>query len=256
MTLLAGEQAAERLLSLPPDDGLELLCRAHLGWWTQARMGLSMGDLHWEWCRLRMTAQRLAVIAPRDHSKTETFTVNGTAWESIYTPGLWTYIFANSGDQAKAFLQRIITAVEKAEPWMVRGAIQRNQTTVTFANYATVTVAGAGKAVRSAHPDVIIGDDVLEEKTTATQQQRRGVSRWWFGTVANMAHPGTTRTIGSGDTMKQITFPPTRIMLVGTPFHQNDLLMGMKENPVYRFRRYKAEFFPEELVDGLAVEVS
>jgi hypothetical protein len=50
--------------------------------------------------------------------------------------------------------------------------------------------------------------------------------------------------------------PATRIMLVGTPFHQQDLLMGMRDNPIYSFRRYKAEFAESDLVDGLAVEVS
>lgn len=244
------------MLAQPYEDAIELLSRAHLGWWTQERMGLKMAPLHWEWCRLRMTAKRLAVVAPREHSKTETFTVNGTAWESIYTPGLWTYVFANTGDQAKLFLQRIVRAVEKAEPWMVERAHERNQSTITFANWSQVTVAGAGKSVRSAHPDVIIGDDVMEEGSTATAFQRRRMERWWFGTVANMAHPGTKRTIGTGDQIKDVTMPPTRIMLVGTPFHQQDLLMNMRSNPIYQFRRYAAEFHPDDLVDGLAVEAS
>lgn len=247
--------SVERLLDLPADEAKELLCKAHLGWWTQEKMRLEMSPLHWEWCRLRMTAQRMAVIAPREHAKTETFTVNGTAWESIYTPGLWTYVFAATGDQSKAFLQRIITAVEKADPWMVWGAKARNATSITFANWSMVSVAGAGKAVRSAHPDVIIGDDVLEEGSAATAMQRRRIERWWFGTVANMAHPETTRTIGQGDQMREVVMPASRILLVGTPFHQNDLLMNMKENPIYQFRRYRAEFRPEDLVDGLAVEV-
>jgi hypothetical protein len=51
--------------------------------------------------------------------------------------------------------------------------------------------------------------------------------------------------------------PPTRIMLVGTPFHERDLLMSMRGNPLYRFRRYAAEFDLALCVDGsLAVEAS
>lgn len=245
----------ERFLNLSPEEADELLCKAHLGEWTQRRMGLDMSPLHWEWCEFRMHSKRLAVIAPREHAKSETFTINGTAWESIYKPGLWTYIFAQTGDQAKVMLKRVIAAVEKVHPWMVEGAIQRNSTTVTFANYSTVDVAGSGKSVRGVHPDVIIGDDVLEEGTCSTALQRQRVEKWWKGAVGGMAHPGTKRTIGVGDQARDIWMPATKVFLVGTPFHQQDLLMSMKDNPVYKFRRYAAEFHPDELVDGMAVEI-
>lgn len=49
--------------------------------------------------------------------------------------------------------------------------------------------------------------------------------------------------------------PPTRVHLVGTPFHQQDLLMNMAENPLYTFRRYAAEYEPDMLLEGHAVEV-
>jgi hypothetical protein len=32
------------------------------------------------------------------------------------------------------------------------------------------------------------------------------------------------------------------VHLVGTPFHSSDLLMGMRANPIYEYRRYSAEF--------------
>ena len=38
--------------------------------------------------------------------------------------------------------------------------------------------------------------------------------------------------------------PATRIRLVGTPFHTDDLLMSMRRNPVWAFYRYAAEFDP------------
>ena len=247
----------ETALALPEAELDELICKAHLGAWTERRAGLDMTPLHWEWCELRMTAKRLAVVAPREHAKSETFTINGTAWESIYTPGLWTYIFAQTLDQAKVMLQRTVAVVEKVNPWMVENAYASNSTHITFANGARIDVAGSGKAVRGVHPDVIIGDDVLEEGTCSTQMQRKRVEKWWFGAVGGMAHPGTKRTIigRNGEESRDIWMAPSRIFLVGTPFHQQDLLMGMKKNPVYRFRRYAAEFHPDELVDGMAVEI-
>ncbi len=44
--------------------------------------------------------------------------------------------------------------------------------------------------------------------------------------------------------------PGTRIFLVGTPQHQNDLLMSMRENPTYHWRRYAAEFDLDERPKG------
>lgn len=238
-------------------DAEELACRAHLGVWTARRRGLEMSALHWEWCELRMAARRLAVVAPREHSKSETFTVNGTAWESIYRPGTWTYVFCQIGDQSKEMLRRVKVAVGEAASWMVEPAIAENTGEITFANGSRVTVAGAGKAVRGAHPDVVIGDDVLDEGNSMTAFRRKQTERWWLGTVGGMSHPGTWRTIGRGSGVHSVWMPPTRVYLVGTPFHQQDLLMGMRENPMYQFRRYAAEFEPEDLVAGtVAVEVA
>jgi hypothetical protein len=213
---------------------------------------LEMSPLHWEWCEIRMTGKRIAVVAPREHSKSETFTINGTAWESIYRPGLWTYVFAQTGDQAKEMRDRIEAAVAEAAPWMVKPMKAANMQNMVFRNGSRVTVAGAGKSVRGAHPDVIIGDDVLEEGNCMTSFQRKRMERWWFGTIGGMTHPGTWRPVEG----RKVWMPPTRVFLVGTPFHRKDLLMNMRENPMYEYRRYAAEFDVEDLVDGLAVEVA
>ncbi len=236
---------------MPFEHAVEYMCKGSLGVWTDRKRGLEMSPLHWEWCNLRMNGKRLAVVAPREHSKSETFTVNGTAWESIYKPGTWTYVFCMSGDQAKEMRQRIKVAVEETAPWMVKPMIRENSQELVFRNGSRVSVAGAGKSVRGAHPDVIIGDDVLEEGNCMTALQRKRIERWWFGTIGGMTHPGTWRTLGQS----KVWMPPSRVFLVGTPFHRQDLLMGMRDNPMYEFRRYAAEFTSDDLVDGLAVEV-
>ena len=183
------------------------------------------------------------------------FTVVLTAWSSIYSPGTWTYVFAQTGDQAEKLRQRIDEAVAAGAPWMVEKARVLRAKESVYANGSMVTVAGAGKAVRGAHPDVIIGDDVLSEDTTMTAHMRRKTERWWHGTVGGMAHPGTVRTLPTG---ARVRMPATRIRLVGTPFHTDDLLMSMRRNPVWVFYRYAAEFDPDQLPkprESLAVEI-
>lgn len=248
------EEALEVLRTVPYDDAIELACKADLGVWSERKRGFTHGALHWEWSGLAQTRTRLAVVAPREHAKTETFTVNQIAWRTIYTPGLWCYVFAQTGDQATEWKARIDAAVGEAAPWMIAGEHGMNTTESVYANWSKVQAAGAGKSVRGLHPDVIVGDDVLEEGNCLTSLQRKRMARWWFGTVGGMAHPVTTRTLGNSDV--RVQFPPTKIHLVGTPFHQQDLLMSMRENPLYEFRRYAAEFDPTDLVPGtMAVEV-
>ena len=240
----------------PLDDAVELACKAHLGVWAERKRGFENALHHWEWSELAMTRRRAAIVAPREHAKSEVWTVNQCAWRCIYEPGIWCYVFAQTGEQAAEIKERIDKAIAEAAPWMVEGEHGMNTTESIYANWSQVNAAGAGKSVRGMHPDVIVGDDVLEEGNCLTSLQRKRIARWWFGTIGGMAHPGTTRVLGTTGIRK--AFPPSRVHLVGTPFHQQDLLMGMRENPMYEFRRYAAEFDPAELPEpgSLAVEIA
>lgn len=250
--------ALDPFLDLPGDELEDAACAAHLGVWTARRLGLAMAPVHWEWSELAMRHHRLALVAPREHGKTEALSVNATVWRSIYEPGCWSYLFAQTLDQAKALLGRVVACMETVRPDLVDAATENSAVSVVFGNGSKVSTAGAGKRVRGAHPDVIVGDDILDEDNTGSGHQRRKVARWWFGSVVNMAHPGVTRRVR--DSAGRVTLrpmSPTRIHLVGTPFHQSDLLLGMRGNALWRFYRYAAEAFPEQLVDGtLAVEAS
>lgn len=240
------------LEALSPSAIVAALCRIDPGVWAQEKRGFCNAPVHDEWYALLQKHARLCVVAPREHAKTEVFTVNATAWRSIYHPGTWTYLFAQTKEQAQEMKERIDSAVEHSNPELINGMKVQTKTESRYTNGSRVTAAGAGKAVRGAHPDVIIGDDLLEEDAARSQTQRTHIERWWFGTVANMAHPGTSRRLPTG---RIVTMPATRVVLVGTPFHQKDLLLMMKDNPLYHFRRYAAEYRQSDLVDGLAVEV-
>ncbi|GAB3670340.1 hypothetical protein GCM10027597_01450 [Saccharopolyspora tripterygii] len=245
-----------KLAELPADQVEELACAAHLGVWTQRRLGLHMSTLHWEWADLAMNHRRLALVAPREHGKSESLSVNATAWRSIYTPGIYTYLFALTGDLAEELLARTRTVIDSVRPDLVATAQRDNSTDLILGNGARIRAAGAGKRTRGGHPDVIIGDDVLDDENAGTSTQRRKIHRWWFGSVVPMAHPGTMRRIQHADgTSRQVELPATRVHLVGTPFHAADLLMSMRDNPLWSFRRYAAEFHPRQLVgDTFAVE--
>lgn len=230
-----------------------ILIKEHPGHYAEAKFGYVNQPFHWEWYNHEIRIPRVTVVAPREYAKSEVFSVNSTAWYCDRWPGFYNYIFEDTLDQAKAVLERIVSAVGQANPLLTAMMYRSEATDVIFANHSRVTVAGRGKKVRGAHPDRIVGDDVLDEDSTATSYQRAKIARWWNGTVAGMAHTGTYRRLGWGRSRGNVVmlyYPPTRIRLVGTPFHSEDLLMGMKKNPIYRFFRYAAEFHPGDLVPG------
>lgn len=230
----------------------EALVRDHLGIWHEQRRGFENAAFHWEWTELAQRLSRLALVAPRDHSKTETLTISQSCWRMRYRPGLQALGLTADRDLAKELVDRVVAAMAESEPEMFP-LLNRNAYYVRFSNYASFSARSRYQKVRGRHPDFIIGDDVLEEQTCLTHYQRKKTERWWHGTIEGMAHSGTWRRAGR----LRVWMPPTVIHLVGTPFHAADLLMAMRGNPVWHFYRYAAEFEPDDLHPGtLAVEVA
>lgn len=220
---------------------LDAASAVDMGVWAEAKRGYSNAAVHWAWYGLAQRARRAAILAPREHGKSEIFSVNNAAWHSIYRPGFWTYIFCNSGDQGEKILARTVAAVNQVAPALLEHPKVLHTKEVVFTNDARITVRGSGAAVRGAHPDLIIGDDVQDENNTGTQMQRDRLKSWWFGTVGGMAHPGTTRVVQRIKRPAEVMeFPATRILIVGTPFHSLDLLMGCRENEMYDWRLFGA----------------
>ena len=243
------------LTGLTMSDAHAWSCMMNPGVWSEAKLGFSNEGFHWEWYELEMRHRRVSVCAPREHAKSEVFSINTTAHHAIYRPGSWQYLFSSTLDQSKILLERVVSAVATDAPDLLASPPKFSTTDVVFRNWSRVTVASVGKNIRGIHPDRIVGDDVLTPENTSTNLQRRRLESWWLGTVGPMAHPGSTRPMGFGKMRPRgkipvVYHPPTTIVLVGTPFHALDLLMAMRENPIYVFRRYASSFHPADLVPG------
>ncbi len=251
----------EDLTGLTVAEGVEWACSKHPGIFAERKLGFDNQLFHWEWYELTHLP-RTAVSAPREHAKSEVWSVNTTAQHAIYRPGSWQYLFSATLDQSKLLLERTLSAIAQVEPWLLDSPPRLQTTDVILANWSRITVASVGKAIRGIHPDRIVGDDVLKEENTGSNLARQRLNAWWFGTVGPMAHPGARRPMRWGRLAPKghvpvIEHPPTKIALVGTPFHMLDLLVQMRENPIYSYRRYVAQFKPEDLVAGtLAVEAT
>jgi len=89
-------------------------------------------------------------------------------------------------------------------------------------NGARIYARGFGTRVRGAHPYWIVVDDGLNDESAYSETQRRKQVDYFYNAITNMIVPGGV------------------IVVVGTPFHQQDLYGDLAENPEYMFRKYQA----------------
>lgn len=221
--------------------------RDNLAAWAETKRGFTNAGHHREWYGLVQTRAALCLLAPRDSAKSECLTVNNAAWRVIHNPGFQVFVFAATDGLAMGLKRRIDDVIEQVAPHLIDGCPARNDHRTELNNGAWVRAAGAGTAVRGAHPDLLVGDDVLTEDGCRTHEGRQKMASWWFGTVEGMRHPGATPRRVEGRTY---TYPPTRVVLCGTPFHADDLLMSMKSNGQYVWRRYASEFHDTDRLPG------
>lgn len=184
-----------------------------------------IGEHHQEWDELVTTYKRLCVLAPRDHGKTWFFDFALPIWYAFTRPGSVIYIFSATQDQADRILDDIKVELEnnprlnhlvplKKKRWSAR-RIQLDNGSVLYAR-------GFGTKVRGAHPDLIICDDVLNDETAFSETVRKKEKDYFFSAISNMVRP------------------TGQIVVVGTPFAENDLYGELKRNARYKFRRYQA----------------
>ncbi len=213
-----------------------------LDYWSHNKRGFENPPHIQEWSSLidqviHGGIKRLCVMAPRDHAKSEVFAINTITYLAKYGPYLWmpikwVYLFSDTQEQANEIINRVAHAITDAYPELMHKMIKDDVREKRLRNGFRFMGRGAGASVRGAHPDLIIGDDVLNDSNCETNLSREKIKRWWFGTVTNMCKPTSA------------------IIIEGTPQHELDLLMGMKNNPSYKTFVYPAEKeVPQNLLD-------
>ena len=147
---------------------LEWACEKHPGVFSERKLGYVNEPFHWEWYELERRYDRLAIVAPREHAKSEIFSVNTTAHKAIYEPGSWQHLFSSTIPLAHELVDRTVQAIARAAPWMLDGSPRFTKSDMVFSNWSRITVGSVGRATRGLHPDRIVGDDVLDELRTMT----------------------------------------------------------------------------------------
>lgn len=184
---------------------------------------------------------RILIELPRDHGKS-TVMENWTVHELTYNPGLYAAFASCIYDQALERSENVRDIFDTVYPfyYLARpsGTIDWAKSKFVLKNRSKLVAFGVGKQVLGARkgkerPGLIIGDDLVpdRDKTTITDLE---VEDWFFSTLSNLGSVKDEEIEDSKD---------TRIMVVGTPYRETDLMANLKHNERYRGEHGKVLLF-------------
>lgn len=153
-------------------------------------------------------------------------------WKVLTQPGGIGFIFSASTDQAIRILGDIRDEVEsnpRLQHLIPAHKERWSSTHLRFSNGHQIYARGFGTKVRGAHPTWIVVDDGLNDETAYSEQVRRKQIDYFYTAITNMIVPGG------------------QVIVVGTPFHEQDLYSDLKRNSEYKFAKYQALNGPDEL---------
>lgn len=181
----------------------------------------------------------IALLAPRSHAKSTVFTVNYPLWCIGNDPNIRILIVSAAQTQSEAFLREIKSHMSlnsayrrifgdlfpadvlSADKW-TNTEIIVNRTNPKLKD-PTVAVTSAGGTILGRRADIILCDDILDEKNTKTLEQRQKI-RDWFDSV-----------------LMPVLEPDGRLIVVGTAWNKEDLYHNILQQKIYDVRkRYKA----------------
>lgn len=212
---------------------------------TSVLLDFQMSWHHIEWGDLVHHHNKLCIEAARDHGKSYYFSNAYLIWQ-LYRyskPKIQQYSRrpsksnSNRGFLFSFSLQQAVDLIE-----ILKGTIEGNDelrerlmpannkdgawasTNIVCKNGARLTGKGFGSSVRGAHPYYIVVDDGLKDNVIYSQLQRQKSIDYFHSVIMNMLVPGG------------------QIIVVGTPFHANDLYGDLKSKKGWFVIEYPAIF--------------
>lgn len=219
----------------------EILMRHDLAYFAENMLGFEVANHHDEWSQLVAKHNKLCINAPRDHGKSFTFSFAYPIWRAYYNwiPPIYKsgkfksiprvsigYIFSNTMDQAISLLELVKSEIENNPKLSFLLPTDRkstwSKTQIKLSNGAIIRARGWGQSVRGAHPVWVVADDCLNDECIYSELTRKKYIDYFYSAVTPMLVPGG------------------QLVVVGTPFHQEDLYANLKANRVYKFEKYPA----------------
>lgn len=200
---------------------------------------------HIEWGDLVHHYKKLCIEAARDHGKSHYYSNAYAIWQLYRYKPSKSQAFTNRPSAASSnrgflfsfSLQQAVDLIEILKGTIEGTDILRDRlmptntregawasTNIVCKNGARLTGKGFGSSVRGAHPYWIIVDDGLKDNVIYSSLQRQKSIDYFHSVIMNMLVPGG------------------QIIVVGTPFHANDLYGDLKSKKGWFVIEYPAIF--------------
>jgi phage terminase large subunit-like protein len=147
------------------------------------------------------------VLAPRGSGKSTSCDFCYAIMRVLQNRNLRVLIASRTMEQAKDFLFEVKSNLEKEVLVEIFGNLKGDKWDETRADIAgrtqhtkehTFTIAGADGAVVSKHFDLIIGDDIVEDKNSRTEAQRKQLLKFFYRSMLPCLRPdGELRMLGT-----------------------------------------------------------
>ncbi len=174
-----------------------------------------------------------ANAAPRGNAKSTTGTFGLPLWAAAFRKRKYALIVSETRAQGEAFLSFIKTELESNErlqqdfPELVgEGPVWRADQIITR-NGVKIQAAGAGQKLRglrhgSCRPDLVIVDDLENDESVESPEQRKKLEGWFFKALMKIGQPDTV------------------FIVVGTILHFESLLSRLLVKPGWKGHKFKA----------------
>lgn len=174
-----------------------------------------------------------ADAAPRGNAKSTWTTFGLILWCAAYKKRRYPMIVSETGPQAQSFLSFIKAELESNErlaqdfPELVgEGPVWRADWIITR-NGIKIHAAGAGQKLRgfrhgSRRPDLVICDDLENDESVESPDQRKKLEKWFFKALMKIGNKATV------------------YIVIGTILHAESLLQSLLDKPGWKGKKFKA----------------
>lgn len=214
----------------------EQLRIASLTYFAQDVLNMEINWHHIEWGWLVENFNLNCILAARDHGKSFFFSHAYPIWKMYKydrtSPridklnGKLGYLFSNTSSQACDLIEIIKDSIADIPILRERlyPSIRETWTkqSIKLKNGSKLRGKGMGSSTRGAHPGYIIVDDGLKDNVLYSKVQRERNKTYFNSVILNML------------------IPKGEMIVVGTPFHKDDLYSIFKNSTDFTYREYPA----------------
>lgn len=214
------------------------LCHDNFLVFQKVELGMEIGPQHKMWWRRLKTHEDVCEMAPRDHGKSMSLARAYPIWRAKYDP--WCRdILILGADQPSAVDNldkiKIYMAESPSLSYLLpknKGDGQFSRTEVLLKNGVNIKAKGIGSPLRGRHPQLIVLDDILNEKNSSGQEQMAAIENFFYEVVYPMKDKGLPKLIAAGFY--------SNIVTIGTAQNGADLYHKLQASPGFLGEKLKA----------------